>query len=109
MGVWAYSEGFADAYDLPNQRWCAESCASVGLALWAPRLALLHHDARSVDVLEHVLYNAIVAGVSLDAEESLYANPLASRGVAGVQTSGSAPGGIGVWLPQDPTAAKPRQ
>lgn len=92
-GVWDHEEGFAGAYDLPNERSYAETCAAIGLAFWSHRLALVHHDAGFADVFERVLYNAILAAVSLDGEKFLYANPLASRGVAGFQTSGGAQGG----------------
>jgi hypothetical protein len=92
-GVWGCDEGFAGAYELPNERSYAETCASIGLAFWSHRLALLHGDARYMDVFERVAYNAVLAGVALDGEKFLYANPLASRGVAGFQTAGTAQGG----------------
>jgi len=41
---------------------------------------LLHEDARYVDVLERALYNALLAGVSLDGSLFFYDNPLESGG-----------------------------
>lgn len=91
-GAWGYDEGVAGAYELPNERSYAETCASIALAFWSHRLARLHRDARYADVLERVVYNAVPASVSLDGEKFLYANPLASRGVATFQTGGGAQG-----------------
>ena len=39
---------------------------------------LLHGDAQYVNVLERVLYNGILSGVSLDGCHFFYVNPLAS-------------------------------
>jgi len=92
LGVWQYDEGFAAPFHLPNEQAYAESCASIGLAFWSHRLALLHHDARFIDTLERVLYNSMPAGVSLDGQKFLYANPLASRGPDSFQSAGVAQG-----------------
>ncbi|MFQ5505828.1 MAG: glycoside hydrolase family 127 protein, partial [Planctomycetota bacterium] len=80
IGPSARNEGFTVAYDLPNESAYAETCASIGMALWNHRLLLLHGEGRFADVLERVLYNGLLAGVSLDAEKFFYVNPLASRG-----------------------------
>ncbi|MBI4607338.1 MAG: glycoside hydrolase family 127 protein [Planctomycetes bacterium] len=80
IGPSAHNEGFTVEYDLPNQSAYSETCASIGMALWNQRLFLLHGDGRYSDVLEQVLYNALLAGVALDGERFFYVNPLASRG-----------------------------
>ena len=80
IGPSSRNEGFTEPYDLPNDSAYAETCASIGMALWNHRLNLLHADARYIDVLERVLYNGVLAGVSLDGEKFFYTNPLASRG-----------------------------
>ena len=41
---------------------------------------LLHGDAKYLDVLERILYNGFLSGVSLDGERFFYPNPLASTG-----------------------------
>jgi hypothetical protein len=41
---------------------------------------LLHGDAKYLDVLERILYNGILSGVSLDGERFFYPNPLAADG-----------------------------
>ena len=81
-GVGARHEGesFGDAYELPNEGAYAETCASIGLVFWSFRLFLLEGDARYLDVLERVLYNGLVSGVSFDGDGFFYPNPLASDG-----------------------------
>mgnify|MGYP000862968039 FL=1 len=80
IGPSAHNEGFTVAYDLPNESAYAETCASIGMALWNQRLGLLHGQAKYFDVLERVLYNGLISGVSLSGELFFYVNPLASRG-----------------------------
>lgn len=80
IGPSAHNEGFTEDYDLPNLTAYQETCASVALAQWAQRLALLHRDARYADVMERSLYNGVLAGVSCDGTRFFYVNPLESRG-----------------------------
>lgn len=80
IGPSASNEGFTTDYDLPNLTAYQETCASVALALWNHRLALLYGDSKYVDVLERSLYNGVLAGVSLDGKRFFYVNPLESRG-----------------------------
>jgi DUF1680 family protein len=79
VGPSAKNEGFTHPYDLPNESAYCETCASIGMAMWNQRLALLHGDAKYADVVEREIYNGILAGVSLDGEKFFYVNPLASR------------------------------
>lgn len=80
IGPSSHNEGFTTDYDLPNATAYQETCASVALAQWNHRLALLYGDARYADVLERSLYNGVLAGVSLDGTRFFYVNPLASSG-----------------------------
>lgn len=80
IGPSSHNEGFTVDYDLPNLTAYQETCASVALALWNHRLALLYGDARYADVLERSLYNGVLSGVSLDGKRFFYVNPLASSG-----------------------------
>jgi DUF1680 family protein len=41
---------------------------------------LLHGDAKYIDVLERVLYNGLISGVSLSGDRFFYQNPLESKG-----------------------------
>jgi len=56
--------------------------ASIALAEWAHRMHLVTYDARYIDVMELALYNAILAGVSLDGDAFFEASPLASHGAS---------------------------
>lgn len=80
VGSSASNEGFTKPYDLPNDSSYAETCAAIGLAMWAHRLNLLHRDAQYADVMELAIYNGINAAVSADGEKFFYANPLSSSG-----------------------------
>lgn len=73
-------EGFGPAYDLPDARGYAETCAAIGLVMWSRRMASLTGDGRYVDVLERALYNGVLSGASADGTHYFYGNPLASDG-----------------------------
>ncbi len=80
IGARHQGEAFGDPYELPNESAYCETCASVGLVLWAQRLTLLHADARYADVLERTLYNSLLAGMAQNGQRFFYVNPLASHG-----------------------------
>jgi DUF1680 family protein len=80
VGARDTSEAFGNAYELPNASAYTETCAAIGNALWQQRLFLLHGEAKYVDVLERVMYNGLVSGVSLDGLSFFYQNPLESDG-----------------------------
>ncbi len=80
IGPSAHNEGFTVDYDLPNLTAYQETCATVALAQWGHRLALLYGDARYADVVERALYNGVLAGVSQDGRLFFYVNLLESRG-----------------------------
>jgi uncharacterized protein len=80
IGPSAENEGFTRDYDLPNETAYQETCASVGVAMWAQRMLALTGDARFADTMELALYNGFPAGVSLDGETFFYDNVLYSRG-----------------------------
>ncbi|MFZ2052692.1 MAG: beta-L-arabinofuranosidase domain-containing protein [Candidatus Aminicenantales bacterium] len=73
-------EAFGTDYDLPNVHAYAETCASIGNALWNQRLFQLNGDAKYVDILERILYNGLLSGVSLSGDRFFYQNPLESAG-----------------------------
>jgi len=77
VGSSAAGERFTFDYDLPNESAYAETCAAIGLVFWAHRMLHLTGDGRCADVMERALYNAVLAGVSLDGGRFFYANPLA--------------------------------
>lgn len=78
-------ESFGEDYELPNRTAYTESCASVGNDLWNHRMFLSSGDPRFLDVMERVLYNGALAGVSAAGDKFFYTNPLESEG--GVERS----------------------
>lgn len=71
-------EAFGNNFDLPNKSAYNETCAAIANALWNERMFLLHGDAKYLDVLERVIYNGFLSGVSLAGDKFFYPNPLAS-------------------------------
>ena len=80
IGATGEYEAFGADYELPNAQAYAETCASIGNALWNQRLFELHGDGKYVDVLERILYNGLISGVSLSGDRFFYQNPLESAG-----------------------------
>ncbi len=75
-------ESFGDAYELPNARAYAETCAAIGSLMWNWRMLAASGDARYTDILERALYNAINVGMSLDGSLYCYYNPMEFTGRA---------------------------
>jgi uncharacterized protein len=71
-------EAFGEDYELPNDGYY-ESCAACGLADFAHRMFLMEGRGEFVDVVERVLYNAVLHGMGLDGTNSYYQNPLSDR------------------------------
>lgn len=80
VGSIRQQEKFGANYELPNVSAWHETCASYGNAVWNHRLFLLHRDARYIDVMERVLYNGFLAGVSQSGDRFFYQNVLMSYG-----------------------------
>lgn len=80
IGATGNGEAFGAPYQLPNMSAYAETCASIANVYWNSRMFLLHGDAKYVDVMERVLYNGLLSGVSLSGDRFFYPNPLASMG-----------------------------
>ncbi|MDR3144880.1 MAG: glycoside hydrolase family 127 protein [Treponema sp.] len=76
IGQSAYGEAFSYDYDLPNDTVYAETCAAIGLAFFARRMASVEPRAEYADVLERTLFNSIISGMALDGESFFYVNPL---------------------------------
>jgi DUF1680 family protein len=80
IGPSRYNEGFTEDYDLPNLTAYAETCAAIGMIFWNYRMFHLEPHRRYMDILERVLYNGAICGVSLDGKLFFYENPLQSKG-----------------------------
>ena len=80
VGARHKGESFGDDYELPNKTAYNETCAAIANAMWNHRLFLLSGDGKYIDVLERVLYNGFLSGISLGGDKFFYPNPLASDG-----------------------------
>jgi len=80
IGARHAGEAFGENYELPNQSAYLETCAGIANALWNQRMFLMYGDAKYIDVLERVVYNGFLSGISLGGDEFFYPNPLASGG-----------------------------
>ncbi len=73
-------EAFGDDYFLPNDTAYLETCAAIANALWNQRMFCWKGEAKYADVLERIIYNGFLSGISLSGDEFFYPNPLASKG-----------------------------
>lgn len=73
-------EAFGEDYELPNESAYNETCAAVANAMWNHRMFLVHGEGKYIDVLERVIYNGFLSGVSLSGDRFFYPNPLLSTG-----------------------------
>jgi DUF1680 family protein len=80
IGSTGAHEGFGSDYVLPNSSAYAETCASIANAFWNHRMFLLNGDAKYIDVLERILYNGLLSGISIEGDRFFYPNPLRSFG-----------------------------
>jgi DUF1680 family protein len=80
IGAAGGHEGFGGHYELPNMTAYCETCASIANIFWNHRMFLMHNDAKYIDVLERVLYNAALSGISMEGDRFFYPNVLESIG-----------------------------
>jgi len=80
IGARGGGESFGEDYELPNKSAYCETCAAIANAMWNHRMSLLGGDAKYIDVLERVIYNGFLSGISLSGNKFFYPNPLASDG-----------------------------
>ena len=76
IGAKALTEAFDEDFILPNDRAYTESCAAISLIMFARRLQEVERKAKYADLIERVLYNGFLSGVSLDGDKFFYENPL---------------------------------
>lgn len=76
IGSTNIGEAFTVPYDLPSERAYTETCASIGLMLFAQKMLEMEGDSRYADMVERAMYNGMLAGLSLDGTSFFYENPL---------------------------------
>ena len=84
-GVSPYGNFFVDQkihqaygyeYQLPNITAYNETCASIGLVMWALRMFNIKREAKYFDMIERAMLNVNMAAVSLDGKRYFYENML---------------------------------
>ncbi|WOH52276.1 MULTISPECIES: glycoside hydrolase family 127 protein [unclassified Bradyrhizobium] len=76
IGSQSFGEAFSSDYDLPNDTAYAESCASIGLMMFARRMLEMEVDSRYADVMERAFYNTVLGSIAFDGRHYFYVNPL---------------------------------
>ena len=65
-------QAFGYEYQLPNVTAYNETCASIGLVMWAYRMFLIEPKAEYFDVIDRAVLNVNLAAVSLDGMKFFY-------------------------------------
>ena len=76
IGSTRIGEAFTIGYDLKNDKAYAETCAAISLMFFAQRMMQFENDSVYADIVERVLYNGMMSGLSLDGRSFFYENPL---------------------------------
>lgn len=76
IGSTRNGEAFTVAYDLKNDKAYAETCAAISLMFFAQRMMRFENNAMYADIIERVLYNGMISGLSLTGDSFFYENPL---------------------------------
>jgi hypothetical protein len=71
------TESFGRPYELPHEGAYAESCAAIGMVMWSQRMLSATGRAEYADQMETSLFNAVLAGVSIDGGAYFYDCPQA--------------------------------
>lgn len=72
----AIHEGFIDDYMMPNLTAYNETCANICNAMFSYRMLGIHGEAKYADIMELVMFNSALSGISVDGKNYFYANPL---------------------------------
>ena len=69
-------QAYGRAYQLPNTTAHNETCANIGNLLFNWRMFCISGDGKYNDIVEKVLYNSLLSGISIDGTRYFYTNPL---------------------------------
>ena len=76
IGASGGNEGFGKDYHLPNSSAYCETCASIANAMWNQRMFLMTGEAKYMDIVERVIYNSFLSGISMKGDRFFYPNRL---------------------------------
>ena len=69
-------EAFISDYMMPNSTAYNETCANICNSMFSYRMLGIHGEAKYADVMELVLFNSALSGISLEGKHYFYTNPL---------------------------------
>jgi DUF1680 family protein len=69
-------EAFIDEYMMPNLTAYNETCANICNAMFSYRMLGLKGESKYADIMELVIYNSALSGISADGTHYFYTNPL---------------------------------
>lgn len=73
-------EGFGKDFSLKNEESYSETCAAIGNIMWNWRMLQITGNCKYADLIEKLLYNAMLVGQSIDGKKYSYSNLLHSEG-----------------------------
>lgn len=76
LGSTHIGESFSADYHLPNRTSYTETCAAIALGMFAQRMLKLSAKSAYADIVEKVMYNGALSGISMDGKGFFYENPL---------------------------------
>lgn len=76
IGSTVRGEAFTYDYDLPTDLMYCETCAAIGLLNFTHELQKIEAKVAYADIMERILYNSMISGMSLDGKHFFYVNPL---------------------------------
>ncbi len=69
-------EAFIGEYMMPNLTAYNETCANICNSMFSYRMLGLHGESKYADIMELVLFNSALSGISIEGKDYFYANPL---------------------------------
>lgn len=76
-------EAFINEYMMPNATAYNETCANICNAMFSYRMLGVKGEAKHADIMELVLFNSALSGISIEGKDYFYANPLRMSDAAG--------------------------
>ncbi|OEK08288.1 hypothetical protein A8C32_02195 [Flavivirga aquatica] len=87
-GAYGYGDMVHEAFDadyaMPNASAYCETCANIGNAMFNWRMLGLKGESKYADIMELVMLNSALSGISVDGKNYFYQNPL--RAISGKTT-----------------------
>ena len=65
-------EGFINEYMMPNLSAYNETCANVCNSMFSYRMLGLHGKSKYADIMELVLFNSALSGISVEGKDYFY-------------------------------------